>query len=359
MDTGSAARTYPETGAIGTASRPVAATGTRPARADRICILLNGAAGRSGRGGAAAAIRDHAEAKDAAKDAAEGARIELRDLTGAAGGTSLREACRAAVGEGFRVVAAAGGDGTVAAVAACLAGTGVPMGLVPLGTFNYFARGNGIPEDLTAALELLETGRPAPRDVAYVNGHLFLNNASVGIYPRILADREAVYRRWGRSRIAAYWSVVRTVAGFRRARRMKVTVDGHTFRAKTPLVFVAFNAFQLDAFGLAGADRIRAGEFAVFVAPDCGRFGLIGFAAKLLLRGMRRGRDFELLHGQEVEIDTVDPRHRDRRIAIDGEKVWMEPPFRFRIDRGALCLIVPAPDAAADPADPPGGVGPA
>ena len=346
---GTAARTDLATDAPGAPASPTAATGPRPDRAGSVCILLNGAAGRSGPDRAAEAIRAHAET--------QGAAIVLRDLTGSAGGTSLREACRAAVDEGFHAVAAAGGDGTVAAVAACLAGTGVPMGLVPLGTFNYFARANGTPEDLTAALGLLQTGSPAPRDVAYVNGHLFLNNASVGIYPRILADREAVYRRWGRSRIAAYWSVVRTVAGFRRARRMKVTVDGHTFRAQTPLVFVAFNPFQLDAFGLAGADRIRAGEFAVFVAPDCGRFGLIGFAAKLLLRGMRRGRDFELLHGHVIEIDTVDPRHRDRRIAIDGEKVWLEPPFRFRIDRGALRLIVPAPDAAADPADPTGGVG--
>ncbi|MCU0911070.1 MAG: diacylglycerol kinase [Rhodobacteraceae bacterium] len=320
-------------------------------RTDRVCILLNGAAGRAGPNGAAAAIREHAAAGDAA--------ITLRDLTGDAGGTSLREACRTAADEGFGVVAAAGGDGTAAALAACLAGTGVPMGLVPLGTFNYYARANGIPEDIGAALEVLRAGQAAPRDAAYVNGHLFLNNASVGIYPRILADREAFYRRWGRSRLAAYWSVVRTVSGFRRSRRMKVTVDGRPYRARTPLVFVAFNAFQLDAFGLAGADCVRAGEFAVFVAPDCGRFGLIRFAAKLLLRGMRRGRDFELLHGHRVEIDTVDPRHRDRRIAIDGEKVWLEPPFRFRIERGALILVVPADETVADPAGPTGGVRPA
>ena len=81
---------------------------------------------------------------------------------------------------------------------------------------------------MTAALQLLGTGRTAPRDVAHANGHLFPDKASVGIHPRILADREAVCRRWGRSCLAASWSVVRAVVSFRRARGMKGTVNGRS-----------------------------------------------------------------------------------------------------------------------------------
>lgn len=309
------------------------------ARQDDICILMNGGAGRNEGNDPSAEIRGYAAARPG--------RVELRVLPG---GSDLGAACRAALDEGFGTIVAAGGDGTVTTVAGCLAGTGVRMGILPLGTFNFFARTHGIPETLSGALRLLDTVGDVPLDAARVNGHLFLNNASVGIYPRILADREAVYRRWGRSRLAAYWSVVRTVAGFRRARRMKVVVDGRAMRVKTPLVFVAFNPFQIEAFGLPGADAVRAGEFAVFVAPDCGRVALMFFAARLLLRGMRRGTDFELLHGREVEIDTLDPLHRDRRVAVDGEKIWLEPPLHFAIEPEAIRLVAPPPSVWTAPA---------
>lgn len=315
-------------------SRPVGAVGT-----ERTCIVMNAGSGRKGANGAAEAVRGYVA------DRAE--RVELRTVEP---GQDIAAICRSAVESGFGTVVAAGGDGTIGGVAACLAGSGRRMGVVPLGTFNYFARANGIPEDPAEALAALDAGRVEPRHAAYVNGKLFLNNASVGIYPQILASREAIYRRWGRSRIAAYWSVIKTVGGFRRSRRMKVTVDGRMMRVKTPLVFVAFNAYQLDIFGIEGADRIRDGEFAVLVAPDCGRLGLLRFAALLLLRGMRRGKDFELLHGSEVEIDNADGRHDDRLIARDGEKEWMEPPLRLTIDRDALQLVVP--DRSAEAAGP-------
>jgi diacylglycerol kinase family enzyme len=307
-----------------------------PAGTARLCILMNPGSGREGGDGAAETI--------GAWLAGRGGSAELRLIPP---GTSPAEAARAAARDGFATIVAAGGDGTVGGVAAGLAGTGLRMGVLPLGTFNFFARANGIPEALPEALALLETGRAEPRDAAFVNGRLFLNNASIGIYPRILLDRERVYRRWGRSRIAAYWSVVRTVAGFRRSRRLKVTVDGRARRVKTPLVFVAFNAYQLEHFGLDGADRIRRGEFAVLVAPDCGRFGLLRFALLLLVRGMRRGKDFELLCGREVVIDAADGRHTDRLVARDGEKEWIEPPLTLTIGAGALNVIVPQQGEAA------------
>mgnify|MGYP005851828949 CR=1 FL=1 len=131
MDTGSATRTHAATAETGGPAPSPATAGRRREPACRICILLNGAAGRSGPGSAAATIRAHAEAGSAA--------IVLRDLTGAASGPSFGEACRAAAGEGFGVVAAAGGA-AVAPVAACLAGTGLPTGRTPLGTFSYLAR---------------------------------------------------------------------------------------------------------------------------------------------------------------------------------------------------------------------------
>ena len=291
------------------------------------CILLNTASGKRGTTGAPQVVRDWAQARG----------IALRQGAGA----ELPALAEQAATEGLRTLIAAGGDGTIAAVAQAASNHGLELGVLPLGTFNYFARAHGIPPDLPQALEALESSAPQPRPVAEVNGALFLNNASLGLYPDILRERESIYRRWGRSRIAAYWSVVRTVAGFRRGRRLRVTVDGRPFRVKTPMVFVAISAFQLDRFGLSGSDRVEAGEMAVFVAPDTGRWGLLAYALRLLLGGLREGRDFALLAGREVQIAPADGLPRPMRVARDGERGWMDPPIRFRIRPEPLRLLVP------------------
>lgn len=125
-------------------------------------------------------------------------------------GDELVAAARDAVRAG-RVPVAASGDGTMAAVAAAVAGTDVPMGILPLGTFNYFARSLGVPLELDEALDALCSG--TVRRVAFgeVNGRLFLNNASVGIYPKVLDERESTFERYGRSRLVAYAVTLRLV----------------------------------------------------------------------------------------------------------------------------------------------------
>jgi diacylglycerol kinase family enzyme len=69
--------------------------------------------------------------------------------------------------------------------------------------------------------------------------NIFLNNAGVGMYPTILEQREDIYRRFGRSRIAAHWSVATTFLRFYRLLSIKVTVDGQDIRKRTPLAFIA------------------------------------------------------------------------------------------------------------------------
>jgi diacylglycerol kinase family enzyme len=315
---------------------PVQASAGAAGRDGRVCIVFNAGSGKKGGNGEAEQLR--------ALAAAHPDEVELREVTQ---GRDIVSTCRQALENGFETIVAAGGDGTIGAVASCLADTGRRMGILPLGTFNYFARANNIPEDIGEAFALLHEGEAVPQHVGEVNGVLFLNNASLGIYPAILRERESIYRRWGRSRLAAYWSVVRTVAGFRRSSRLRVTVDGVEHRRRTPLVFVAFSEFQLDTFGLEGAEHVRRGELAVLVAPDCGRLGLLVFAVRLLARGMRRGTDFELFHGTDIGIEPSDPRRQERLIARDGEKEIMSAPFRFRVRRDALRVIVPKSSADA------------
>lgn len=260
-------------------------------------------------------------------------------------GAQIEATVKRAVAEGFTTIAAAGGDGTICAVASALAGSGCRLGVVPLGTFNYFARGHGLPETVPEALQVLAETPGRKIDVAEVNGQVFLNNASLGAYAKVLDSRERIYRKYGRSRVAAYWSVLVALMNFRTRLRMTVTVDGAVHRFKTPMIFVANNPFQLELFSLAGADLIRGGQLVALVAPDVGRWGLIAFAIRLALGAMDKDRDFRLLAGRDILVET---RRRGAVVARDGERGRMRAPFRFQLRAGALELVAPPPPAPAD-----------
>ncbi|MFZ5962927.1 diacylglycerol/lipid kinase family protein [Thalassococcus sp. BH17M4-6] len=268
-------------------------------------------------------------------------RFELRQLSK---GDGVGAACMSALKDGFGTIVAGGGDGTISGVAAQMAGKGRVMGILPLGTFNFVARGLGIPEDLEEAVELIANGTPRAFPVGEVNGQVFLNNASLGIYPQVLKEREGVYKRWGRSRIAAHWSVLRTFMKFQVPERMRVHVGGKEIRAKTPLAFVGRSAFQLEHFGLEGVDCVRSGAFALYLAPDCTRWQLLLRALRLAGKGMNAGRDFELICSDEIEIETTRPR---QTVAMDGERFVMSGPFRFKMLPDALRVLAPEPQDGA------------
>lgn len=252
-------------------------------------------------------------------------------------GDDLAEPVAEAVRSGASCIVAAGGDGTICGVADALADTDADLGVIPLGTFNYFARRFGIPPDLEAAVDIIAEDHAVPIDLGTINGRTFLNNASLGLYAWILKERENIYSRWGRSRLAAYWSVIVAMATVYRPITMRISVDGVVRRAKTPTVFVAMSAYQLDRFGIEGADAIREGNFAILLAPDVGRFRLIWKALRVAVRGVRAGRDFTLLTGKTVLVET---RRSTRMLARDGERERMDGPYEFRIRRHAVRLRV-------------------
>ena len=101
------------------------------------------------------------------------------------------------------LVVGGGGDGTIAAVAAALVGTDTPLGVLPMGTLNHFAKDLGIPLELEKAVQTLFTGKVAQVDVGEVNGRIFLNNSSLGFYPRIVQEREREQRQ-GHSKWVAF-----------------------------------------------------------------------------------------------------------------------------------------------------------
>jgi diacylglycerol kinase family enzyme len=154
-------------------------------------------------------------------------------------------------------VVAVGGGGTINAVAQAAHAQGCALGVLPQGTFNYFARTHGIPADAPQALQTLLTCEPVPVQVqvGLINNHVFLVNASLGLYPELLQDREAFKTRFGRSRLVAFGSALVTMLGVHRILRLRIErgVDHRDITTNT--LFIGNNRLQLEQVGLAQAAR--------------------------------------------------------------------------------------------------------
>jgi hypothetical protein len=161
-------------------------------------------------------------------------------------------------------VVAAGGDGTLNAVARATLGTGCPYGVIPQGTFNYFARTHGIPTDTAEAARALLAAEVVPVPVGSVNDRIFLVNASLGLYPEALDLREEQEERHGRSRPVALWATVLTVLRGHRPMRIRMESEGGLVERSTLTLFVGLNRLQLEQMGWDGAE-VEEGRLAAIV----------------------------------------------------------------------------------------------
>ena len=236
------------------------------------------------------------------------------------------------------VVVAGGGDGTIATVAAALLDTPKTMGVLPLGTFNFFAQRVGVPLDTTAAIDVLATGTPSPMTVGEVNGRVFLNNSSIGLYPAVLQRRETTYEHVGRSRVAAYLSVALVLVRSPRFLHLQLSADGAPLVRRTPLLFVAANRYQLDTFGMPGAHCVDEGRLAAYVTRPLGSLEMWRLAMRGLVRGLDGVGELEVICAQELHVTL---RGKRVRVALDGEIAKLRAPLRYRMRPDALRVLVP------------------
>jgi diacylglycerol kinase family enzyme len=296
-----------------------------------VLVLLNRQAG-SGMSEVAASLR--------AAFRRRGVEADLRSVRG----PELTAAARRAATEGYEAIVAGGGDGTVSAVAAGLLGSDVPLGVLPLGTLNHFARDAGLPLELDRAIETIARGAVRRVDVGEVNGRTFLNNSSLGLYPRLVRGRERLRREAGLGKWMAM--LVALLAGFRRfpLLHVRVEVDGRPLaRSETPFVFVGNNRYATDRLRLGGRKRLDEGVLTLFLAGVRSRFGFLRLAVRSLFSGQApRG-----LHTEPIAEVWVESRRRRLRVALDGEVTRMRPPLCYRTRPGALALLAPPPGAGA------------
>jgi diacylglycerol kinase family enzyme len=254
-------------------------------------------------------------------------------------GRDVRAAARRAVAEGASVVIAGGGDGTISTVASALTGTSVALGVLPLGTLNHFARDLHIPLAIDAAVATIVAGHTMAIDVGDMNGHPFINNASIGLYPRMVWERDR-QRRGGRRK----WIAVAVAAAriWRRYRRVRVMLTEHGRRRSvlTPFVFVGNNTYAMEGPKFGGRQRLDAGSLHVTMAPGMRRGELVRAMLAALAGRLHDVTHFESLAADAVAIESQRPR---LGVTVDGELRVVGTPLNFRIRRGALRVLVPAP----------------
>lgn len=257
---------------------------------------------------------------------------------------ALREAAAqareaAARGE-LDAVAVGGGDGSIRTVAGALAGTGIPLGVIPLGTFNHFARDLGLPLDLEGAVQVICAGHHRAVDAGEVNGEIFINTSSIGIYPSMVQDRERLrqergWPKWGATLVAG----LRTLRRFP-LRRFSISAEGWTEPWRTTCVFIGNNEHEVEASSFGRRRRLDRGELCLYVAKPQSRLSLLWLGFRSALGLLDRERDLRVVR---VRSAVVDARQHRLLVALDGEVQRLRSPLRYSVRPGALRVFAPAP----------------
>lgn len=240
--------------------------------------------------------------------------------------------------EGYKTFVAAGGDGTVNALAAAMAHSSLILGVLPMGTLNNFAKTLHIPLDMEKAVKNLLEGKIQKIDVAEVNGKFFVNNSSIGIYPGMVRKRKKEQKN-GKHKLLAY-----IIAAFHVFQRyplltLRLTVDNVELTRTTPIVFVGNNIYKLEKkFDLGIRERLDQNVLSVFLTKKVGRLEFMRLFFSTLFGTIYREKKFDFFATQELRIDG---KKTVLNVVTDGEVKTMPTPLHYKIHPEALHVIVP------------------
>ena len=275
-----------------------------------------------------------------ADDATDALRADSRFAVREMEPASISDTIAELVRGGATRILVSGGDGTIAAAAGALAGTGVELAVLPGGTLNHFAKAMGIPTDHRQALDVAATGTRITTDLGRVNGRAVLNTSSVGAYVTFVRVRERLERALG------YW-LASLVAGLRillrlRAFHVALEVEGAERDYVTPLVFLAIGERELRLPNL-GERRENGGRgLHVVVVRGAARARLAALAWAAAARGLRTTSRTPHMDGFLVDRCTIELSAPSLTIAVDGELVSVDSPLEYRLERDVLAVVVPA-----------------
>jgi diacylglycerol kinase family enzyme len=247
----------------------------------------------------------------------------------------LPQAVQEALHEGYTTIVAAGGDGTIRTVAAAVARRGATLGVIPIGTFNHFAKALSIPRTIPEAVAVIVAGHRREVDYGTVNGRFFINSAAMGIHPLFVRRRLAYERHIGK------WLAipVALIQAFRRFGTWRVTLelpDGH-HQLVTPFIFIGNNDYQVEQLGLPSRRFIDDGQLFIYSLECHTRRHLLWLFMRSLLGGLHSEKYFHSFSAKHCRIVAKGPVH----ITLDGELVQLKTPLDFKSHPGGLTVLAP------------------
>ena len=260
----------------------------------------------------------------------------------------LEARVRRAVDSAAPIVVAAGGDGTVTALAKAAMDSRKQLAILPLGTANLLARDLGLPLDVEAWVAQLREMEPRRIDVGEVNGRVFLHKVVLGTIPGIAAVREEIRDRPGlMSRLAFLAYFARRLA---RARRIAVEVtpsDGPPHIERVQSIAIGNNSYDEGIGRFFSRSRLDAGRLSVYVLKHLGFDDVMRLAAGMLLGTWRHD---EVLEIDDVRALTLRLKRRKVRVMLDGEIAMLDAPLHFTLRPRALSVVAPPLVTAPEPA---------
>jgi diacylglycerol kinase family enzyme len=257
----------------------------------------------------------------------------------AAPGPGLTAAARDAARRGHLVVAG-GGDGTVNAVATGVREAGGVLGVLPLGTLNHFAKALGLPDDPAEAARALLQGRERLVDVGEVNGRVFLNNASLGVYPRAVRERDRLrdrrgWRKWPAMALATGRQLMRL-----QGHRLDVCVDGDGHPVHTPGLLVSNNCYSMTGLTPGSRESLDAGELGLYLLRGVDRRSAWRVLGRAATGGLLRDPALMTRRARTVEVRARDGRALP--LAVDGEPVPSARELSLSVHPASLRVLAPA-----------------
>jgi diacylglycerol kinase family enzyme len=261
---------------------------------------------------------------------------------------ACQEAARLAAEQGG-VIVASGGDGTINCAAQAALAHDCPLGLIPQGTFNLFARQLGLPLEPAEATRRLLQAQPEAVQVGWINQRAFLVNASVGLYPKLLADREIVKQKLGRRRWIAMLAALKSLLEWRSQLLLDAEIDGRLTRLRTTSVFVCNNRLQLERVGIQEdvVAQVGEGRLACLLVRATGVWEKLRMIAAALLGRLGDVREIDALAVRSLGVSARNAKRI--KVATDGEVTWMQLPLRFTVAPRPLRVMLPRAEERLPP----------
>jgi len=237
----------------------------------------------------------------------------------------------------FDVLIVAGGDGTILTAANAFAGSDIALGIIPLGTFNQFARDLGMPADPQRAARTLTRAEPERIDCARVNGRLFLGTCLIGLPPKVTLGRQRLRGGSLSQRVRGYFELFHRACATARKLTLSIDDGDSARRVRAMSVVVSNNPFSESGMFLK-RPSLKSGRLGLYVSEHDTGAGMFMAFLRAFLGSWGQDHEFERL---SVESVVIDASRSNLLVSVDGEIAELETPLRFEILPQALCVLRP------------------